>query len=126
MTNTEMTATHSITVYWDTQDPANVGWAYRASRDGQEVASGALEAGTDADAEDLAKDAAEDMGWEDQDVRCTVYVREDSPVVVELEPTATWWDWHDADQSRWSASMDEAEERARAWARGESDDGPAR
>ncbi len=37
-----------------------------------------------------------------------------------------WWKWHDADQSRWSVSVSEAEKRARAWALGLSNDGPDR
>lgn len=42
-------------------------------------------------------------------------------------PTRTadaWWRWHDADYSRHSATMEEAEERCRAWVAGESDEGP--
>lgn len=35
-----------------------------------------------------------------------------------------WWSWHDADQSRWSSSTEEAEQRCAAWVAGESDDGP--
>lgn len=35
-----------------------------------------------------------------------------------------WWTWHDAHQSRWSASDDEAEARCAAWVAGTSDDGP--
>lgn len=40
-----------------------------------------------------------------------------------------WWEWHDSrdpdpEVSRISESLEEAEARARAWALGESDDGP--
>lgn len=37
---------------------------------------------------------------------------------------AAWWDWHDADSSRWSADTATAEDRCAAWVEGTSDDGP--
>ncbi len=33
-----------ITVYWDVQDSANEGWAYRLSHQSGEIASGAIDA----------------------------------------------------------------------------------
>lgn len=35
-----------------------------------------------------------------------------------------WWAWHDADYSRHSSTLEEAEERCAAWVDGTSDDGP--
>lgn len=48
------------------------------------------------------------------------------------EKEKAWWDWHDADSSRWSGGEDpieaerDAQERCDRWVAGESDDGPDR
>ena len=45
-----MTATRQpthITIYWDSQDPANEGWAYRASDDLGLIASGGINVDSD-------------------------------------------------------------------------------
>ena len=35
-----------------------------------------------------------------------------------------WWAWHDADASRWSESVAEAEQRCLDWVVGDGTDGP--
>jgi hypothetical protein len=48
-----------------------------------------------------------------------------TPDAAQPERTdAAWWVWHDADQSRWSSSTAEAEERCAAWVRDGGSDGP--
>jgi len=61
-----------------------------------------------------------------------VTVEMDGETIAEIEngaidgrTPAAWWAWHDEDQSRWSSTEDEAEDRCAAWTRGETDDGPS-
>jgi len=64
---------YRIRVHWDTQDPRDPGWAWVLSRDGQDIASGALTTDTTADDNslELAAEyaAARDQAGSDAEAR---------------------------------------------------------
>lgn len=70
----------NVQVYWDTQDPTNLGWALRYEMDGTEWSEGtADDLPEDADPLEVAKAAALELpdGW----THLVVYGRGDQPVL---------------------------------------------
>ena len=55
-----------ISIYWDTQDPANPGWAWRLYADQVELESGPLEAPADATPGALVAAFAAQVGYAGQ------------------------------------------------------------
>ena len=54
-----------ITIYWDTQDPKNEGWAFNASDDSGLIASGPIEDVGDGDLDGAIREACWELGVED-------------------------------------------------------------
>jgi len=77
-----------VKVYWDSQDPANEGWAYRlfGAVDGEqvEIDSGALDAADDSSPADLVVRVAMENGIDIRRDECACEPDEDGG-------WATWW-----------------------------------
>ncbi len=87
----------------------------------------ARDAGADSHADSMRRLFA-DAGYDEEEMAAACERAAAELSVEEVEAGSrtpdAWWQWHDADSSRHSASVEEAEARCAAWVSGTSDDGP--
>jgi hypothetical protein len=84
MTHRQIT---NIRVYWDSQDPRNEGWAYRACDDNGLIASGGIEASDD-DLDGAIEAAVSELGIE---LRADQFAREP-------HQDGGWAEWDQSDE----------------------------